>query len=106
MVPPIASMKPRAMARPSPVPARLLVAGPHPVEFVEDAFAVLFRQAGAFIQQPAIRTAGAFAPRPDGDGGAGGAYFAALSSRLNSTCSNSTGSSRSIGRPGSSSSAT
>ena len=36
----------------------------------------------------------------------GGAYLAALSSRLNSTCSNSTGSSRSSGRPGSSSSVT
>ena len=102
----MASTKPREIASPSPVPARTWSPFCGAIELVEDVLEVLGRDAVAFVQH---LQADRIADRASSGCGwwcRSGAYLAALSSRLNSTCSNSTASSSSIGRSAASSSST
>ena len=101
IVPPIASTKPRHIARPSPVPARTLSPFRHAVELVEDPFQI-FRPG---CPGPSSRTCSVSALSSPNAwmrmlGTRDRNIWPALSSRLNSTCSNSTGSTLTIGRSG------
>ena len=77
-----------------------LIALLHPVELVEDALQVVRRNAVALVQHLQPHRCPRRASTGCGSSSAGGAYLAALSSRLNSTCSNSTASTITIGRSG------
>src|SRR5262245_1929056 len=97
MAPPIASTKPREIARPRPVPARTW--SPFCARWnlskmcsssdggMPSPSSITCRCTAPWSRQPSIRTV---VPA--------GAYFAALSRRLNSTCSNSTASSATMGK--------
>ena len=74
----------------------LPVGGLHAIEFVEDAFEIVRRNAVAFVAASQAAHDRPRAAPASWMSVPAGAYFAALSSRLNSTCSNSTGSSFSM----------
>src|SRR2546421_5853436 len=85
---------------PEPGARAYLIAFFHPIELVEDLLQFRGRDAVALIQDlQEHRTL--IAPALNADGSALGRILAALSSRLNSACSNSTASRSSIGSPGS-----
>src|SRR5262249_9118518 len=105
MLPCIASTKPREMARPNPVPART----PSPLVARQNLSKISSSSSGG-MPSPSSTTCRQTASRsrqltiriiePSGE------YFAALSSRLNRTCSNRTASRSSIGSPAARSSST
>ena len=99
IVPPIASTKPRQIARPRPVPARTL----SPFRARVNLPKTLSRSASAecpALVQHLHRDGLVVCPMPGRGWWGRSAYFAALSKRLKSTCSNSTGSTLTIGRSG------
>ena len=97
IVPPMASTKPREIARPRPVPARTRSPFSRAIELLEDAVDLVgreFRSPRRPLPGKPVLVQPALQPHRR----TGGAYLAALSKRLNRTCSNRTASSLSIGR--------
>ena len=100
MVPPWASTKPRAMARPSPVPARRRSPACGAIELVEHAGRAPRRDARPLVAHDDLDRARRRAAPRSRCAPPAGEYFAALSRRLNSACSASTKSSDRVGRSG------
>ena len=67
IVPPMASTKPRQMARPRPGAGALPVGGLHAVEFVEDALEIVGRNARRLRRRPASRTSSPSCARRSAD---------------------------------------